>query len=41
MAGRGFFDWAGRDPETLFRDRDRRILALKRALREIGPLQGS
>ncbi|CAA9331142.1 MAG: Carnitine 3-dehydrogenase [uncultured Microvirga sp.] len=41
MAGRGFFDWGGRDPAALFRDRDRRILALKRALREIGPMQGS
>lgn len=41
MAGRGFFDWGGRDAKTLFRDRDRRILALKRALRDIKPMRGS
>jgi 3-hydroxybutyryl-CoA dehydrogenase len=40
MAGKGFFDWGGRSPSDLFRDRDRRLLALKKALREIGPLQG-
>lgn len=40
MAGRGYFDWGGRDPAELFRDRDRRLLALKRALREIGPMRG-
>ncbi|HEX8663343.1 MAG TPA: 3-hydroxyacyl-CoA dehydrogenase family protein, partial [Beijerinckiaceae bacterium] len=40
MAGKGFFDWGGRSPEDLFRDRDRRLLALKKALREIGPLTG-
>ena len=40
MAGRGFFDWGDRPAEELFRDRDRRLLALKRALREIGPLKG-
>lgn len=40
MAGSGFFDWGG-SPEELFRERDRRLLALKRALREIGgPLRG-
>jgi 3-hydroxybutyryl-CoA dehydrogenase len=41
MAGRGFFDWGGRDPVELFRERDRKLLALKKAMREIGPLQGS
>jgi 3-hydroxybutyryl-CoA dehydrogenase len=41
ISGRGFFDWGGRSPSELFRERDRRLLALKRALREIGPLQGS
>jgi 3-hydroxybutyryl-CoA dehydrogenase len=40
MAGKGFFDWGGRSPAELFRDRDRRLLALKKALREIGPLTG-
>jgi 3-hydroxybutyryl-CoA dehydrogenase len=41
MAGKGFFDWGGREPADLFRDRDRRLLALKKALRAIGPLTGS
>lgn len=40
MAGKGFFDWGGRTPSDLFRERDRRLLALKKALREIGPLTG-
>ncbi|HEX8167866.1 MAG TPA: 3-hydroxyacyl-CoA dehydrogenase family protein [Beijerinckiaceae bacterium] len=40
MAGKGFFDWGGRAPADLFRDRDRRLLKLKKALREIGPLTG-
>ncbi|ACA17702.1 3-hydroxyacyl-CoA dehydrogenase NAD-binding [Methylobacterium sp. 4-46] len=40
MAGHGFFDWGGRDPAELFRDRDRRLLALKRAMREIGRMEG-
>jgi 3-hydroxybutyryl-CoA dehydrogenase len=40
MAGKGFFDWGGRSPSDLFRERDRRLLALKKALREIGPLTG-
>jgi 3-hydroxybutyryl-CoA dehydrogenase len=40
MAGQGFFDWGGRSPAELFRDRDRRLLALKKALRAIGPLTG-
>jgi 3-hydroxybutyryl-CoA dehydrogenase len=41
MAGKGYFDWGGRTPAELFRDRDRRLLALKKAMREIGPLQGT
>lgn len=41
MAGRGFFDWGAESPAELFRERDRRLLALKRAMREIGPMQGS
>jgi 3-hydroxybutyryl-CoA dehydrogenase len=40
MSGKGFFDWSGRNPEELFRERDRRLLALKKALRGIGPLEG-
>ena len=41
MAGRGFFDWGERSPAELLRDRDRRLLALKRAMKEIGPLRGA
>lgn len=40
LAGRGYFDWGGRAPEELFRDRDRKLLALKRALRDIGRMEG-
>jgi 3-hydroxybutyryl-CoA dehydrogenase len=40
MAGAGFYDWKGRDPAQLFEERDRRLLALKRALREIGTMAG-
>jgi 3-hydroxybutyryl-CoA dehydrogenase len=41
MAGRGYFDWGNRSPEELFRERDRKLLALKRALREIKPMEGT
>lgn len=41
MAGKGYFDWGGRNPEELFRERDRKLLALKRALREIKPMEGA
>jgi 3-hydroxybutyryl-CoA dehydrogenase len=41
MSGRGYFDWGNRSPDELFRERDRKLLALKRALREIGPMEGS
>jgi 3-hydroxybutyryl-CoA dehydrogenase len=41
MAGKGYFDWGGRTPEELFRERDRKLLALKQALRKIGPMQGA
>jgi 3-hydroxybutyryl-CoA dehydrogenase len=41
MAGRGYFDWGNRTPEELFRERDRKLLALKRALREIKPMEGT
>lgn len=35
LAGRGFFDYGGRSAEELFRERDRKLLALKRAWRAI------
>lgn len=41
MAGKGYFDWGDRSPETLFRERDRKLLALKQALRKIGPMEGT
>jgi 3-hydroxybutyryl-CoA dehydrogenase len=41
MAGKGFFDWGGQSPEELFRERDRRLLKLKRALRDIPPMMGT
>ncbi len=41
MAGRGYFDWSDRSPAELFRERDRKLVALKRALRAIGPLRGA
>ncbi len=40
MAGKGYFDWGDRSPEELFRERDRKLLALKRALRAIKPMEG-
>lgn len=40
VAGRGYFDWSGRTADELFRDRDRRMLALKSSLRAIGPMEG-
>jgi 3-hydroxybutyryl-CoA dehydrogenase len=39
-SGQGYFAWNGRDPAALFHERDKRLLALKRALRQIGPLTG-
>ena len=41
MAGKGYFDWGDRRPEELFRERDRKLLALKQALRKIGPMEGT
>lgn len=41
MAGKGYFDWGDRSPEDLFRERDRKLLALKQALRTIGPMEGT
>jgi 3-hydroxybutyryl-CoA dehydrogenase len=40
MAGKGYFDWGDSRPEELFRERDRKLLALKQALRKIGPMEG-
>jgi len=40
MSGKGYFDWGDRSPEALFRERDRKLLALKQALRKIGPMEG-
>jgi len=40
MSGQGLFDWQGRSPEELFRERDRKMLKLKQALRAIGPIEG-
>jgi 3-hydroxybutyryl-CoA dehydrogenase len=37
-AGKGFYDYAGRSPAELFAERDRKLLALKRALRDIGSM---
>jgi len=41
LAGGGYFDWSERDPDQWFAERDRKLVALKRALREIGTLQGA
>ena len=41
MSGKGYFDWGDRSPEELFRERDRKLLALKQALRRIGPMEGA
>jgi 3-hydroxybutyryl-CoA dehydrogenase len=41
MAGRGFFDWGDRSPAELFRERDRKLIRLKQALRAIGPMEGT
>lgn len=38
MAGKGFFDYTGRSPDELFRERDRRLLSLKRHLRKLGDI---
>lgn len=38
MAGRGFYDYGGASPAALFEERDRKLIALKRALKEIGSM---
>jgi 3-hydroxybutyryl-CoA dehydrogenase len=40
-SGAGYFDYGGRAPAELFRERDRRLLALKRHLREAGEISAS
>ncbi|HUB46819.1 MAG TPA: 3-hydroxyacyl-CoA dehydrogenase family protein [Acetobacteraceae bacterium] len=40
MSGKGYFDWGERSPEDLFQERDKKLLALKQALRKIGPMEG-
>jgi 3-hydroxybutyryl-CoA dehydrogenase len=40
MAGAGYYDW-GKDTAKLMAARDRRLMALKRALREIGTMAGA
>ena len=40
MSGRGYFDWGDRSPEELFRERDRKLLALKAAMKEVGRMEG-
>ena len=39
MSGKGYFDRGDRSPEELFRERDHKLLALKQALRKIGPME--
>jgi 3-hydroxybutyryl-CoA dehydrogenase len=38
MSGRGFFDYGGKSPRELFRERDLNILKLKALLKEMGAL---
>jgi 3-hydroxybutyryl-CoA dehydrogenase len=40
-AAKGYFDSGDRSPEDLFRERDRKLLALKQALRKIRPMEGT
>jgi len=40
ISGKGYFDWGGRSAEELLAERDRKLLALKRTLREIAPMRG-
>src|SRR5271165_234905 len=40
MAGKGLFDWGDTPAEEQFRERDRRMLKLKKAMREIKPMMG-
>lgn len=40
LSGAGFYDWSGHTPAEWFGERDRRLVALKQALRRIGSLAG-
>jgi 3-hydroxybutyryl-CoA dehydrogenase len=40
MSGRGYYDWGGRPPAQLFEERDAKLIALKKALRQIGSMAG-
>jgi 3-hydroxybutyryl-CoA dehydrogenase len=39
LAGAGYYDWPG-DPAALFEARDKRLIALKQAMRQIGTMAG-
>jgi 3-hydroxybutyryl-CoA dehydrogenase len=39
MAGKGFFDYRGRPAEALFRERDLKLLALRKFLVQLGDLE--
>lgn len=39
MAGKGFFDYGGRSTQALFRERDLKLLALRKFLQELGDLE--
>ncbi|MCW8084986.1 3-hydroxyacyl-CoA dehydrogenase family protein [Sabulicella glaciei] len=39
MSGRGYYEW-GEEPAKLFEERDRKLIALKKSLREIGTMAG-
>ena len=40
-SGKGYVDWSDREPAALFAERDRKLLALKQALRALGgPMKG-
>ena len=39
MAGKGFFDYRGRSAEELFRERDLKLIALKKFLLQLGDLE--
>jgi len=39
MAGKGFFNYGGRPAQALFRERDLKLLALQKCLRQLGDLE--
>lgn len=38
MSGQGYYDWGGRSPEELFRARDRKLIAIRKAMRAAGSM---